>query len=349
MQRRRGRLSPGRADRHPLLLPRAATPTCAPTSRARSTCSRRRRDVGRRAGRAHLHQRGLRHGAATCRSTRSTRCRAQSPYSASKIGADKMAEAFHRSFGLPVVTVRPFNTYGPRQSARAVIPTIITQCLHGARRIRLGNLRPTRDLNYVANTVDGFLWPRRRRTTPSGETINLGVGTRDQHRRPRRNCIAADGRDDPIEVRARSGACGRQRARSSACWPTTRSARELLGWEPRVDLEEGLRRTIDWMREHLHALPARCLRHLNRCSRRRTVDPAERARDPRQRVEVRQGVPRHQLGVVGRAVRRPLRAGSWPTAWRAARRGHGQRHRRAARRAAAWPASSRTTRCSSPT
>jgi len=98
----------------------------------------------------------------------------QSPYSASKIGADKMAEAFHLSFGLPVVTVRPFNTFGPRQSARAVIPTIITQALNGGV-VRLGSLHPTRDLNYVSNTVDGFL---RAALEPAaiGRTVNLGSG-----------------------------------------------------------------------------------------------------------------------------------------------------------------------------
>ncbi|MDE2060237.1 MAG: SDR family NAD(P)-dependent oxidoreductase, partial [candidate division NC10 bacterium] len=80
----------------------------------------------------------------------------QSPYSASKIGADKLADAFHFSFGLPVVTLRPFNTFGPRQSARAVIPTIVTQCLAG-ETVRLGNLHPTRDLNFVDNTVEGYL------------------------------------------------------------------------------------------------------------------------------------------------------------------------------------------------
>jgi dTDP-glucose 4,6-dehydratase len=82
--------------------------------------------------------------------------RGQSPYSASKIGGDKIAEAFHLSFNLPVVTVRPFNTFGPRQSARAVIPTIVTQALKG-ETVRLGSLHPTRDLNFVTNTVDGFV------------------------------------------------------------------------------------------------------------------------------------------------------------------------------------------------
>ncbi|HXV17969.1 MAG TPA: SDR family NAD(P)-dependent oxidoreductase, partial [Gemmatimonadaceae bacterium] len=98
----------------------------------------------------------------------------QSPYSASKIGADKLAESYHLSCATPVVTVRPFNTFGPRQSARAVIPTIITQCLTGAT-VRLGNLTPTRDLNFVSNTVDGFVLAG---TTPGieGKTINLGSG-----------------------------------------------------------------------------------------------------------------------------------------------------------------------------
>jgi dTDP-glucose 4,6-dehydratase len=98
----------------------------------------------------------------------------QSPYAASKIGADKLAEAFYLSFGLPVVTVRPFNTFGPRQSARAVIPTIITQCLTG-ETVRLGNLHPTRDLNYVTNTMEGFLLAA---SIPAavGQTINLGSG-----------------------------------------------------------------------------------------------------------------------------------------------------------------------------
>ncbi len=98
----------------------------------------------------------------------------QSPYSASKIGADQLAESFHRAFGLPVVTVRPFNTFGPRQSARAVVPTIITQCLAG-KTVRLGSLTPTRDLNFVANTADGFV-AAAAAPAAVGRTINLGTG-----------------------------------------------------------------------------------------------------------------------------------------------------------------------------
>jgi nucleoside-diphosphate-sugar epimerase len=98
----------------------------------------------------------------------------QSPYSATKIAADKLAEAFYCSYGVPVVIVRPFNTYGPRQSTRAVIPTIISQCLNGDT-IRLGHLHPTRDLNYVSDTVEGFI---RAATADNvlGQTINLGSG-----------------------------------------------------------------------------------------------------------------------------------------------------------------------------
>jgi len=98
----------------------------------------------------------------------------QSPYSASKIGADKLVESFHLSYQLPVVTVRPFNTFGPRQSARAVIPTIITQCLTG-QVVRLGNRRPTRDFNFVSNTVDGFL-AAALMPAAVGRTLNLGSG-----------------------------------------------------------------------------------------------------------------------------------------------------------------------------
>jgi len=99
---------------------------------------------------------------------------AQSPYSATKIGADKLAESFHLSFGLPVTTIRPFNTFGPRQSERAVIPTIIAQMLSG-ETIRLGNLTPTRDLNYVSNTVDGFIMAAWAEAAV-GKTINIGSG-----------------------------------------------------------------------------------------------------------------------------------------------------------------------------
>ena len=172
---------------------------------------------------------------------------AQSPYSASKIGADKMAEAFHLSFGVPVVTVRPFNTFGPRQSARAVIPAIITQVLAG-NSIRLGNLHPTRDLNYVANIVDGFV---RAASVPEavGQTINLGYGREISIGDLAQLIASLMGRTVTIEsdsqrVRPDGSEVDRLLADNTL-------ARNLLGWEPQVSLEDGLLRTIEWVREHL--------------------------------------------------------------------------------------------------
>lgn len=170
----------------------------------------------------------------------------QSPYSASKIGADKMVEAFHLSFSLPVVTVRPFNTFGPRQSARAVIPTIITQCLAG-ETVRLGNLRPTRDLNYVSNTVDGLVLAA---STPNavGQTFNLGSGREISIGDLARLIAQLTGRSIHIESEAeRVRPDGSEVERLLA---DNRLARELLGWEPRVNLEDGLHRTIEWIRQH---------------------------------------------------------------------------------------------------
>jgi dTDP-glucose 4,6-dehydratase len=170
----------------------------------------------------------------------------QSPYSASKIGADKIAEAFHCSFNVPVVTVRPFNTFGPRQSARAVIPTIITQCLAG-EQVRLGHLHPTRDLNYVANTVEGFL---RAAAEPKalGQAINLGSG---------REISVGDlaqliGRlvGKPIQIVSDDRRLRPGKSEVERLLADNSKARSLLGWEPRIGLEDGLQRTIDWLREN---------------------------------------------------------------------------------------------------
>jgi len=172
---------------------------------------------------------------------------AQSPYAASKIAADKLVESFGLSFGLPVVTVRPFNTFGPRQSARAVVPTIITQCLTEPT-VRLGNLTPTRDLTYVTDTVEGFV---RAASAPQavGRTINLGTG-REISIGDLARLIAelserqVDVVQEPQRVRPQASEVERLLA-------DNRLARELLGWQPAVPLEEGLRLTIEWMREHL--------------------------------------------------------------------------------------------------
>lgn len=171
----------------------------------------------------------------------------QSPYAASKIGADKLAEAFHLSFALPVATVRPFNTFGPRQSARAVIPTIMTQCLHG-ETVRLGNLHPTRDLNYVANTVEGFLLAGSC-PEAEGRTINLGSGQEISIGDLARLIGELTGRSLKIE-----GEDERMRPKGSEVerlLADNRIARTLLGWEPRVGLRQGLKLTMEWLEKHL--------------------------------------------------------------------------------------------------
>ncbi len=170
----------------------------------------------------------------------------QSPYSASKIGADQMAEAFRRSFGVPVATVRPFNTFGPRQSTRAVVTTIITQCLRGDR-VKLGNLRPTRDLNYVSNTVDGFL---RAAVAPAavGQTVNLGSGREISIGDLVQLIAGLIGKRVTVESEAE-----RLRPENSEVerlLADTTLAGRLLDWQPAVGLEDGLRRTIDWMANH---------------------------------------------------------------------------------------------------
>jgi len=173
---------------------------------------------------------------------------AQSPYSASKIGADKIAESFFLSFNTPVVTLRPFNTYGPRQSARAVIPTIITQLMSGGR-IRLGNLHTTRDLNFVSNTVDGFV-AAATASNVLGSTINLGSGREITVENLAK--MTADLMGVPLAVEEeleRVRPAGSEVERLIAA---NGLARQLLDWEPHIPLEKGLTQTIAWMRDHLH-------------------------------------------------------------------------------------------------
>ena len=172
----------------------------------------------------------------------------QSPYSASKIGADKLAESFYRSFDLPVVTLRPFNTYGPRQSARAVIPTIITQALTRAT-IYLGNLDVRRDLTYVSDTVAGFL---RVAEAPSveGGVFNLGSGTDVQIGDLAQEIIQLIGKPveivvDPLRLRPEKSEVQRLLADNHL-------AQVCLGWQPEVTLRQGLELTIAWIREHMH-------------------------------------------------------------------------------------------------
>lgn len=171
----------------------------------------------------------------------------QSPYAATKIGADQIAGSYYLSFELPVAIARPFNTYGPRQSARAVIPAIIVQALTQAH-IMLGATFPTRDLNYVADTVDGFL-KIADSDSAVGEVINLGTGREVSVGDLAAAILRLVGRDIPIVFdanRVRPGASEVERLLADAS-----KAKRLVGWEPCHSLDEGLRATIDWVRQHL--------------------------------------------------------------------------------------------------
>lgn len=171
----------------------------------------------------------------------------QSPYSASKIGADKLAESFYRSFDLPLVTLRPFNTYGPRQSARAIIPTIITQVLT-QDTVRLGNLDARRDLTYVSDTVAGFL---KVAETPGieGETFNLGTGSEVRIGDLAEQIITLIGK--PVKIEVESVRLRPSKSEVQRLLSDNRLARQKLGWQPEVTLQDGLRRTIAWVAEHL--------------------------------------------------------------------------------------------------
>jgi NAD dependent epimerase/dehydratase len=175
----------------------------------------------------------------------------QSPYSASKIGGDMMALSYWHAFELPVAVVRPFNTYGPRQSTRAVIPTILTQLHGGATEIRLGATAPTRDFNYVDDTVSGFLAVAAC-DRAVGSVVNIGSGREVSIGDLVALLIRTTGSSaevvvDPDRVRPAGSEVDR------LLCDNTR-AREWAGWTPEVSLEEGLRRTSDWVKENLHLL-----------------------------------------------------------------------------------------------
>jgi dTDP-glucose 4,6-dehydratase len=168
---------------------------------------------------------------------------AQSPYAASKIAADKIAESFHRSFALPVTVVRPFNTYGPRQSLRAVIPTIITQALR-SDVVRLGSLKPTRDFTFVDDTVEGFIKAAESPRT-IGETINLGTNSEISVGEVAQRIAALCGR--PVRVEQEEQRLRPQASEVTRLWSNNAKAKSLMGWKPLVSLDEGLRRTIEWV------------------------------------------------------------------------------------------------------
>jgi NAD dependent epimerase/dehydratase len=167
----------------------------------------------------------------------------QSPYAATKVGADQLALSYQRSFGTPVVIVRPFNTFGPRQSARAVIPTIVTQAL-SRELIELGATRTTRDFLYVGDTVAGMVRCGLAEGV-EGEVINLGTGVEVSIAEVVEHVLRLLGQDVPVsldEARLRPPDSEVERLVAD-----TTKAKDLLGWKPEVDLDEGLRRTIDWL------------------------------------------------------------------------------------------------------
>lgn len=177
---------------------------------------------------------------------------AQSPYAASKIGADKLAESYFRTFKLPVVTVRPFNTYGPRQSTRAVIPTIVSQALT-MDTIRLGNLGTLRDFTYVSDTVRGLI---KAADAPNveGLTFNLGSGKEIRIKELAELIVGFVGRQvrievDPVRLRPEHSEVMRLLSDNSR-------ARKHLDWQPVVNLEQGLKQTIKWIQDHLDQYPA---------------------------------------------------------------------------------------------
>jgi len=171
----------------------------------------------------------------------------QSPYSASKIGADQIAMSFYCSFGTPVAVLRPFNTYGPRQSARAVIPTIITQLANGARRIRLGAMHPTRDFNYVADTVAGFI-AALEAPAAVGQVINVGsnfeISIGDTAR------LIADVMGVDIDIETDEQRLRPEKSEVERLWACNARASEVLDWRPRFGGGDGFRRglaeTVAW-------------------------------------------------------------------------------------------------------
>jgi NAD dependent epimerase/dehydratase len=174
----------------------------------------------------------------------------QSPYSASKIGADQIALSFYCAFGTPVTVIRPFNTYGPRQSARAVIPTVITQIASGKRQIQLGAIHPTRDFNYVADTVSGFI-AALKSEQGAGEVINLGsnyeisIGDTVQ--------VIAEAMGADIEIITDEQRLRPEKSEVDRLWASNEKAKQLLGWQPSYGGVEGFKRgiaeTAAWFRE----------------------------------------------------------------------------------------------------
>lgn len=172
----------------------------------------------------------------------------QSPYSATKIGADRIAESFYRSFNMPITIVRPFNTYGPRQSARAVIPTIITQLLSGVKEIKLGSLSPTRDFNYVKDTVRGFIEIAKSDKT-IGQEINIATQQEISIGQLAEELIKQINPNAKIvcdEIRLRP-----ENSEVNRLLGSNKKIKELTNWEPKYSLEEGLKETIEFLKNNM--------------------------------------------------------------------------------------------------
>ena len=172
----------------------------------------------------------------------------QSPYSASKIGADMMAESYFKSFNMPIATLRPFNTYGPRQSARAVIPTIISQILSGKTQIKLGSLTPTRDFNFVLDTAEAFIKVAESERT-IGEVINAGSNYEISIGDTVKKIISIIGKDVKI-------LCDDQRLRPensevNRLWADNTKIKELTDWKPNYNIDRGLEATVEWVKNNM--------------------------------------------------------------------------------------------------
>lgn len=177
----------------------------------------------------------------------------QSPYSATKIGSDRLAESFYRSFNLPISIVRPFNTYGPRQSARAVIPTIITQLLAGKEEIKLGSLTPTRDFNYVKDTANGFIEIAKADKT-IGEEINIATQKEISIGELANEIISQINPKAKIvseEARLRP-----EKSEVNRLLGSNEKIRKLTDWYPKYTLEDGMKETIEWIKNNMQSYKA---------------------------------------------------------------------------------------------
>jgi NAD dependent epimerase/dehydratase len=172
---------------------------------------------------------------------------AQSPYAASKIAADKLAESYYLSFGLPIATLRPFNTFGLRQSLRAIIPTIISQAI-GDKKIRLGNTQPRRDFLFVKDTVKGFIQLGKCEGAV-GKVVNIGTGTDISIEELVKKILGLMGKQGKIEVEDRR--IRPEKSEVMQLLSDTRLAKKLFQWTPRYTLEDGLRETIEWYQKNL--------------------------------------------------------------------------------------------------